>query len=134
MFINCCMHVIHKKWRLAANQAAMTCVWSISDKPQLRGWVCMSEECVMLPLCWCGWQRQWSIELRDFPVDKRKQGFSQFSVVPLQLSMVFLLIWTDQRLVLPQSILTPESRTLKLVGSMHKRHRTLSPKKKGCPF
>lgn len=74
----------------------------------------MSEECVALPLCWCGRQRQRSIELRNFPVDKGKQSFSQFSVVPLHLSMVFLLIWTDQRLVLPQSILTPESRILQV--------------------
>lgn len=75
-----------------------------------RGWV----RSVALPLCWCGWQRQWSIELRDFPVDKGKQSFSQFSVVPLHLSVVFLLIWTDQRLVLPQSILTPESKILQV--------------------
>lgn len=74
------------------------------------GWV----RSVALPLCWCGWQRQWSIELRDFPVDKGKQSFSQFSVVPLHLSVVFLLIWTDQRLVLPQSILTPESKILQV--------------------
>ncbi len=79
-------------------------------------WLISDELCVMVPLCWSGWQRQWSVELRDFPVDERKQSFFQFSVVPLQLSMVLLLIRTDQRLVLPQSILTPETKALQLVG------------------
>lgn len=56
---------------------------------------------MVLPLCWWGWQRKWSVKLRDLAVDKRKQSFFQLSVVALQLSVVFLLIWPDQRLVLP---------------------------------
>lgn len=75
---------------------------------------------MVLPLCWWGWQRKRSVKLRDLAVDKRKQSFFQLSVVPLQLSVVFLLIWTDQRLVLSQSILTPEYTKLLSAGKMHK--------------
>lgn len=64
-------------------------------------------KCLKLPLrlrC-LSWQRP--VQLGDLTVDERTQSFFEFIVVPLQLSVVLLLIWSNQAFVLSQSILTP---------------------------
>lgn len=63
--------------------------------------------CLMLPLCLHGLSWQRFVQLGDLVVDERTQSFFQFNVVPLQLSVVVLLIWSNQGLILPQGILTP---------------------------
>lgn len=54
------------------------------------------------------------VKLRDLSVDERLQRLLQSVIIPLQLSLVLLLVWTDQALVLPQSIFTPlEGRSVR---------------------
>lgn len=47
------------------------------------------------------------VKLRDLPVDEGLQRLFQSVVVPLQLSLVLFLVWSDQALVLPEGIFTP---------------------------
>lgn len=47
------------------------------------------------------------IKLWDLPVDERLQRLLQPMIVPLQLPLVLLLVWTNQALVLAQGIFTP---------------------------
>lgn len=72
-------------------------------------WACvrLCVQCLKLPLCLCSLSWQGSVQLRDLAVDERAQRFLQLIVVPLQLSVVLLLIWSDQGFILPQGILTP---------------------------
>lgn len=68
-----------------------------------------------LPLYLCSLSWHASVELRDLAVDEGTQGFFQFIVVPLQLSVVFLLVRTDQGFVLPQGIFAPGGKDNELV-------------------
>lgn len=73
----------------------------------------MSSFCVslclrlQLPLCLCSRSWQGSVQLGDLAVDERTQSFFQFIVVPLQLSVVLLLVRPDQGFVLAQGVLAP---------------------------
>lgn len=81
---------------------------------------CMSVDsthlCLPLPSLWLGGQGQAPEaccgrcqQLGQALGKQGLQSLPQAAVVPLQLTVVLLLVWSYQGLVLPQGILTPET-------------------------
>lgn len=65
-------------------------------------------------MCSRSWQG--SVQLGDLAVDERTQSLFQFIVVPLQLSVVLLLVRSDQGFILAQRVLAPARQIAESLG------------------
>lgn len=89
-----------KKLNFQKKSSTLTLALSLSHTQEQR-----RRPCSVLPV-WVDLQHRF-IKLRDLSVDEGLQRLLQPVVIPLQLPLVLLLVWTNQALILTQGIFTP---------------------------